>query len=485
MRSLLELNKELKERTLTCTALVEDVFKRIQATDAKVKAYVSLMESQALEQAHKLDVRFDKGDALGPLAGIPLAVKDNICIKQTRTTCSSKMLEKYISPFTATSVQNCLDAGMIPIGKTNLDEFAMGSSTENSAFFTTRNPWHTDHAPGGSSGGSAATVAAAQVPVSLGSDTGGSIRQPASFCGVVGVKPTYGRVSRYGLVAFASSLDQIGTFSRSVEDAAAFLNVICGHDRHDATSLLAPVPDFTAALQGDVNGLRIAVPNYLLGDMIDDAVKERVIAALDRFKRMGATWDSVEMDSFKAAIATYYILAPAEASSNLARFDGVRYTYRAEGAQSLKEMFAKTRGEGFGPEVKRRIILGTYVLSSGYYDAFYLKAQKARTLIKEEFDRVFQDYDLVLNPTTATTAFKLGEKSGDPLQMYLSDIATIPANMAGLPAMSLPCGLSDGLPVGFQLTAKALDEETLLKAGYLYQKETAYHQALPEGIHGF
>jgi aspartyl-tRNA(Asn)/glutamyl-tRNA(Gln) amidotransferase subunit A len=481
MKTAIELSKELKNRDITVTSLIESTYKTIDESDGKINAYITLLKEQALEKAAQLDKQFDKGDELSPLAGIPIAIKDNICMKNTRTTCSSKMLENYISPISSSAAQHCLDAGLIPVGKTNMDEFAMGSSTENSAYFTSKNPWDLDYAPGGSSGGSSATVTAGQVPLSLGSDTGGSIRQPASFCGIVGVKPSYGRVSRFGLVAFASSLDQIGPFSRTVEDSAHLLNVICGHDKKDATSLDIKVPDFTLSLNKDIKGLKIAVPKELMSDVIDDEIKEKVMDALECLKQQGATFDFVSMDSLKASIATYYIIAPAEASANLSRFDGVRYTNRAKDVESLSDMYTKTRGEGFGAEVKRRIILGTYVLSSGYYDAFYLKAQKARTLIKDDFNKVFDKYDAILSPTTPTTAFKFGEKSKDPINMYMCDIATIPANMAGLPGMSLPCGFSKkGMPIGFQIVTKALDEETMLRIGHNYQQVTDFHLKTPE-----
>ena len=481
MKTAVELSKELREGTTTASRLVSDAFIKISKSDEKLNAYVSLLKEIALEKASLLDKSFKRGDELPPLAGIPIAIKDNICIKNTKTTCSSKMLEEYISPITSTAAKQVMQAGLIPVGKTNMDEFAMGSSTENSAFFTSKNPWDITCTPGGSSGGSASTVASGQVPLSLGSDTGGSIRQPASFCGIVGLKPTYGRVSRFGLVAFASSLDQIGPFSRTVEDSAYLLNALCGHDCLDATSLQEPVPDFTKDLNKDICGLKFAIPEELMSDVVSSEIKEAVYKALDKLKALGASYDFVSMSSLKTSIATYYIIAPAEASANLARFDGVRYTKRAEGAQNLKEMFTKTRGEFFGAEVKRRIILGTYVLSSGYYDAFYLKAQKARTLIKDDFNKIFSTYDAILSPTTPTTSFKFGEKAKDPIKMYMCDIATIPANMAGLPAMSIPCGFSsDNLPIGLQIIAKPLDESTMLRVGHQFQLETDFHLKTPE-----
>ena len=472
--SALDLAKALKNRDKKAVDVVAACFDGIDRSDNSIQAYVSLMKEQALEQAAQVDKRLDNGDTTSALAGVPIGLKDNLCLAGTRTTCSSKMLEHFVSPYTGTAVQKVLDADLIPVGKLNMDEFAMGSSTETSYMAKTKNPWNLNTVPGGSSGGSAATVAAGQVPLSLGSDTGGSIRQPAAFCGVVGVKPTYGRVSRYGLVAFASSLDQIGPFANTVEDAAALLSIICGHDPHDATSLQQAVPNFSKALTGDVKGLKIAVPKELFGDEISADIKSVTQQALDTYKSLGASYELVSMESFKAALASYYIIAPAEASANLARFDGVRYTHRAEGGDTLHDMMIKTRGEAFGEEVKRRIIMGTFVLSSGYYDAYYLKAQKARTVIKEDFQRVFNDYDVILSPTTPSTAFEFGSKS-NPMDMYLNDIATIPANMAGLPAMSIPCGFSSDMPVGLQLVTPILDESTMLNAAYAFQQATEFH----------
>ena len=469
------LAKKLKDRSLRAQDLLLTCIKKIEKTDPKINAYISTDFENAKQKAIEIDEALDKGNPLNPLAGIPIGIKDNICIQNSKTTCASKMLENYISPFTATAAQKLINADMICTGKLNLDEFAMGSSTENSAFFPTKNPWNHEHTPGGSSGGSAATVAANQVPVSLGSDTGGSIRQPAAFCGVVGFKPTYGRISRYGLVAFASSLDQIGPFSRYVSDIALLLEHLSGFDPNDATSANTPVPHYTSHLKKDIKGLRIAIPKQLLTNTIDEKIKEKMFIALDQLKEEGATYFEVDMPSIEAAVSTYYIIAPAEASANLSRYVGVRYGFRAKG-KTLQEMITKSRGEGFGAEVKRRIILGTFVLSSGYYDAYYLKAQKARTLIKNDFEKIFQKADIIASPTTPSTAFKFGEKSKDPLQMYLSDIATIPANMAGLPAMSIPCGSINNLPVGLQLTAPAFCEDRLLQLGDYYQRITNHHK---------
>jgi len=413
-----------------------------------------------------------------------LGVKDNLNVRGQVTTCASKILEKFTAPFTATAVERLEAQGMIPVGKLNLDEFAMGSSTENSAFGASKNPWNLDCVPGGSSGGSSSAVAADQVTVSLGSDTGGSIRQPAAFCGIVGLKPTYGRVSRYGLVAFASSLDQIGPFGQSVEDVAHVLTAMSGHDIYDATSSQEDVPNFAKALTNDVAGLRVALPKELFGPEIDDDVKQRVLTAVDKLKKLGMRVSEVSMPALKASIATYYIIAPAEASSNLARFDGVRYTARSQNAETLRDMYAKTRGELFGKEVKRRIILGTYALSSGYYDAYYLKAQKARTLINRAFEDVYRQYDLIISPTAPSVAFKFGEHTADPSKMYVADLCTIPANMSGLPAMSIPCGFSKGLPVGMQLIGQAFDEQMILNVGHAYQSATAWHLEKPAFIGG-
>jgi aspartyl-tRNA(Asn)/glutamyl-tRNA(Gln) amidotransferase subunit A len=481
--SALELAKQLKSRALTCKKVVEDTFLAIKKTESHFQANISLMEEQALEQAAHVDALYEKGETLPPLAGVPIAIKDNICIQGTRTTCSSKMLEHFVAPYTATVVEKIRQNHLIPVSKTNLDEFAMGSSTENSAFFTSKNPWDTQRVPGGSSGGSAAAVAGGQVTLALGSDTGGSIRQPAAFCGIVGFKPTYGWVSRYGLVAFASSLDQIGPFSRTVEDTAALMDVIGGHDSRDSTSSKTPIPSFLDTLSQPISGLKIGVPKELLSDMIQPEIKDALFKALDVYTSLGATWKEISISSFEAAVATYYVLAPAEASANLSRYDGVRYGFRAEGASTLKEMITRSRGEGFGPEVKRRIILGTYVLSSGYYDAYYGQAQKARQHITHDFNRTFTDCDVVMTPTTPTTAFKIGENSNNPLAMYLADIATIPANLAGLPGISIPCGFdSSNLPIGFQLVGKRFDDAVLLRAAHAYQQNTEWHKAIPSFV---
>ena len=484
--SVSELHYAFKSRQLKVIDFLNQTLSHIHKTDSELNAFLSLSESSDLmTSAEKLDIAYDRGDNLPLLAGIPIAIKDNICIHSQKTTCASKMLSNFISPYDATVIQKLRSNHVLMVGKTNMDEFAMGSSTENSAFFPSKNPWNKDCVPGGSSGGSAVAVASGQSVLSLGSDTGGSIRQPAAFCGIVGLKPTYGLVSRYGLVAFASSLDQIGPFSRTVEDAAILLEAIAGKDPHDATSATYSFikPSFEDL---SIKGLKIALPQELFSDTINDDVKQAVLAAVEVLKSEGAIVETVSMSSFEAALSAYYIIAPAEASSNLARFDGVRYTYRSENPETLSDLFKKSRGQGFGSEVKRRIILGTYVLSSGYYDAYYLKAQKLRTLIKEDFKKIFNTFDVILSPTTPSTAFKFGAHVQNPLAMYMADIATIPANMARLPSLSIPCGFSsDTLPIGMQLTGKAFDDALLLKIGHVFQSRTTHHQRYPEGVfHG-
>jgi len=434
---------------------------------------------RALGRARALDTALASGEPAPALAGVPVAVKDVLDMEGVPTTCGSRILEGYRPPFTATAVARLEAAGAIVIGKTNMDEFAMGSSTENSAFKTTKNPWDPGRVPGGSSGGSAAAVAARMVPLALGSDTGGSIRQPAALCGVVGLKPTYGRVSRYGLVAFASSLDQVGPLARTVEDAAVVSSVLCGHDPLDSTSAAAPVPDFTAALRGEVAGIRIGVPGDFLREGVEAETLARVREALAVLEESGVRLVDVSMPHWRHAIATYYLVATAEASSNLARYDGVRYGRRAEESRELRRMYGESRDHGFGAEVKRRIILGTFVLSSGYYDAYYLCAQKVRTLIRRDFERALETCDAVATPTSPTPAFRIGEKTADPLQMYLADVFTVPANLAGIPAISLPCGLSGGLPVGLQLLGRPFDEATLLRLGAAFQRSTRHHELAP------
>jgi len=419
------------------------------------------------------------GAERGLLFGLPVGLKDNIMKQGLKTTCASRFLANYESIYDATVVEKLKAAQAITIGKQNMDEFAMGSSTENSSHFPSRNPWNTDYVPGGSSGGSAASVAAGEVYFSLGSDTGGSIRQPASYCGIVGLKPTYGLVSRYGVVAFASSLDQIGPLTKNVEDAAYVLQAIAGHDPLDSTSANVAIPDYISALSGDIRGLRIALPKEYMGDGIDSDVKAKVTEAIKVLQQLGATVEEVSLPHTEYAVAAYYILASSEASANLSRFDGVRYGFRAADADNLLDIYTKSRSQGFGQEVKRRIMLGTYTLSSGYYDAYYIKAQKVRTLIKQDFDQVFEKYDLIVGPTVPRTAFKLGDQVGDPLTMYLNDILTIPVNLAGIPAITVPCGLSNGLPVGLQLIGSQFGESTLLRAAHAFEQHTDHHKAEP------
>lgn len=469
-----EVAEKIGSGEVSAREATEAVLARIDAVDASVKAYVTVTAEGARAQADAVDARRAAGETLSPLAGIPLALKDNLCTQGVQTTCSSNMLRGFLPPYSATVVERLASAGGVFVGKANLDEFAMGSSTENSAFFTSRNPWDLGTVPGGSSGGSTAAVAAGEAFWALGSDTGGSIRQPAAFCGVVGLKPTYGRVSRYGLIAFASSLDQIGPITKDVRDAALLMNVLSGHDPMDSTSVPRDVPDYTQALTGDVKGLRLAVPREYFAQGVESAVAQAVRAAIDVLVGQGAVAEEVSMPHSEYALPTYYIIAPAEASSNLARYDGVRFGHRTRRALSHIDLFEKTREEGFGPEVKQRIMIGTYALSAGYYDAFYLKAQQVRTLIKRDFDRVFEQYDAIISPTAPTAAFGVGEVA-DPLAMKLNDVLTIPANMAGVPAISLPCGFSNGLPLGLQLMAPAFGEETLLRVAHAYEQATEWH----------
>ncbi|MCY7483577.1 Asp-tRNA(Asn)/Glu-tRNA(Gln) amidotransferase subunit GatA [Paenibacillus alvei] len=477
--SLTEARQAILERKLSVSELVDASFRRIASTDEQVQAFLTMNEGARTEAA-AIDKRIAAGEELGFLAGIPAGVKDNIVTEGIRTTCASKFLDNFVPVYDGTVSRKLKEAGAITIGKLNMDEFAMGGSNENSAYRTTRNPWDLERVPGGSSGGSAASVAAGQVAFSLGSDTGGSIRQPASYCGVVGLKPTYGLVSRFGLVAFASSLDQIGPITRNVEDAALVLQAIAGYDKMDSTSAEVDIPDYAGQLTGNVAGLRIGVPSEYIGQGVDPKVKEAVLAALKVFEDMGATWEEVSMPHTEYAVATYYLLASSEASSNLARFDGVRYGVRADNPDNLLDLYHRSRSEGFGQEVKRRIMLGTYALSSGYYDAYYLKAQKVRTLIKRDFDEAFNKFDILLGPTAPTTAFRIGEQINDPLAMYLNDILTIPVSLAGVPAISIPCGLADGMPVGLQLIGKAFDEATVLRAAHAFEQRTEFHKLRPQ-----
>jgi aspartyl-tRNA(Asn)/glutamyl-tRNA(Gln) amidotransferase subunit A len=456
---------------------------RAHALDPKLKIFVSLQDEVTLHAAKAVDAAISSGKNPGRLAGVPVAIKDNLCLKGTRTTCSSKILDQYVPPYTSTAVQRIIDEGGVPIGKTNLDEFAMGSSTENSAYFVTRNPWNPEHVTGGSSGGSAAAVAAGIAPLSLGSDTGGSIRQPAALCGLTGFKPTYGRVSRYGLIAFASSLDQIGPFSRNVADAALITGVMAGKDIQDATSSDSEVPKELSQLSApkDLKGVKIGIPREYFIAGTDAEVDRSVKAAIETYRSLGAEIVDISLPHAEYAIAVYYIVATAEASSNLARFDGVHYGHRTAEKTGLVDLYSKSRAEGFGAEVKRRIMLGTYVLSSGYYDAYYLRAQKVRTLITGDFNAAYKQVDAILSPTSPTAAFKVGEKSADPLSMYLSDIFTISANLAAVPAVSIPCGQSSsGLPIGLQLMGRRFDEVGLLRIAAAFQNQTQHHLARPK-----
>lgn len=470
-----ELQGMLRKGETSSLEITESVFDQIKQEEEKIGAYITLTEKLAKEQANAVDEMVAHGDKLPSLAGISIAIKDVICTKNVLTTCGSQILRNFVPPYNATVVKKLNAQKIVMVGKTNMDEFAMGSSTENSSYKVTRNPWDLERIPGGSSGGSAAAVAADEAICSIGSDTGGSIRQPAALCGVVGMKPTYGRVSRYGLIAFASSLDQIGPFTKDVTDCALMMNVVCGHDPKDSTSADLSVPDFTQSLVHDVDGLKIGIPKEYFIEGLDKEVEGKVRTVIDVLADLGAEVQEISLPHTDYAVATYYIIAPAEASANLARYDGVRYGFRAENADNLIDMYKKTRSKGFGTEVKRRIMLGTYALSSGYYDAYYLKAQKARTLIKEDFDKAFEEVDVIITPTSPTPAFKIGEKVDDPLQMYLSDIFTISANLAGIPGISIPCGFTEeNLPVGLQVLADAFDEETLIRVAYTYEQNSKH-----------
>lgn len=464
---------EVSARELTEAALA-----RVEEVDDKTRSFLTITADKALSQADEIDMRRRQGELLPPLAGVPFALKDVICTSGIKTTAGSKILHNFIPPYDATVTSRLNAAGAILIGKTNCDEFAMGSSTENSGFHTSFNPWDLERVPGGSSGGSAAAVAASQVQVALGSDTGGSIRQPASLCGVVGLKPTYGRVSRYGLIAYASSLDQIGPITRDVRDCALTLTVISGHDQLDSTSTDIPVPDFTVACDRDIKGLRVGVPKEYFGQGVTPEVDATVKAAAQKLADLGAFVDECSLPYTDYALAAYYIIAPAECSSNLARFDGVKYGHRTQEAVDHISMMEKTRGEGFGAEVKQRIMIGTYALSAGYYDAFYKRAQQVRTLIRQDFNKAFESFDVLLTPTSPSPAFKIGEKA-DPLEMKLADICTVPINMAGLPSVSVPCGFVNGLPIGLQLIGKPYDEETMLRVAHSYEQATTWHKERP------
>ncbi|MBO9131253.1 Asp-tRNA(Asn)/Glu-tRNA(Gln) amidotransferase subunit GatA [Bacillus sp. 165] len=478
--SVMALHKKLHSKEISVLDLIEESYKRIKQVDNKVQAFLTLDEEGARAKAKEMDNKLGQASEYGLLFGMPIGIKDNIVTKGIGTTCASKILANFNPIYDATVMQRLKQAEAITIGKLNMDEFAMGSSNENSGFQPTKNPWNLEYVPGGSSGGSAAAVAAGEVLFSLGSDTGGSIRQPAAYCGVVGLKPTYGRVSRYGLVAFASSLDQIGPITRTVEDNAYLLQAIAGVDTMDTTSANIEVPDYLSALTGDVQGLRIAVPKEYLGEGVSEEARQAVRNSLQVLEGLGATWEEVSLPHSKYALATYYILSSSEASANLARFDGVRYGVRSDNAANLLELYKQTRSEGFGDEVKRRIMLGTFALSSGYYDAYYKKAQKVRTLIKNDFENIFENYDVIIGPTAPTTAFKIGEKTDDPMTMYANDILTIPVNLAGVPGISVPCGLgANGLPLGLQIIGKHFDEATVYRVAHAFEEATDYHKQKP------
>ena len=475
--TLEELHQLLVNKETTAEAIMKAVYARIAETEDKIGAFITLTEEEALKKAREMDVAGI--DPNNILSGLPIGIKDNIVTKGVLTTAASKMLEDFMPIYDATVMEKVENAGMIPVGKLNMDEFAMGGSTERSAFKVTHNPWNLAKVPGGSSGGSAAAVAAGQVPMTLGTDTGGSIRQPAAFNGIVGMKPTYGRVSRFGLIAFASSLDQIGPLTRTVKDNALVLNAISGYDEKDSMSYNEATPDFTAGIEDGVKGMKIGVPKEYLQEGLEAGVKEAVLKAIETFKKLGAIVEEVSLPHSKYGVPAYYIIASSEASSNLQRFDGIRYGYRSSNAKTLEEVYVKSRSEGFGMEVKRRIMLGTFSLSSGFYDAHFKKAGQTRTLIRRDFEKVFEDYDLILGPTTTTTAFNIGGQVHDPVAMYLSDILTVPVNLAGVPAISIPAGFSNGLPVGLQLIAKHFDEQTIYQAAYAFEQATDFHKEKP------
>ena len=471
----LELGKKIKAGEITSLQATEAVIKQIKAVEEQVHSYVTLDEEGAMKRAKEVQAQIEAGTLTGPLAGVPAAIKDNMCTKDMRTTCSSKILENFVPTYTAEAVLNLEKAGAVILGKTNMDEFAMGSTTETSAYGVTRNPWTTEHVPGGSSGGSCAAVAANECFYALGSDTGGSIRQPSSFCGVTGIKPTYGTVSRYGLIAYGSSLDQIGPVAKDVSDCAAILEAISSHDLKDSTSMARTDCDFTSALKDDVKGMKIGIPSSYFGEGLDEEVRAAILKAADILKEKGAIVETFDLGLVDYAIPAYYVIASAEASSNLSRFDGIKYGYRTKEYEGLHNMYKKTRSEGFGPEVKRRIMLGSFVLSSGYYDAYYLKALRTKALIKKEFDKAFAKYDLILAPASPDTAPKLGASLSDPLKMYLGDIYTISVNLAGLPGMTVPCGMdSKGLPIGMQLIGDCFKEKNIIRAGYAFECTRKY-----------
>ena len=472
-----ELSEKLNNKEISSFDITNAYVQRIKEKEPEVEAFVTTLCETAIEQAKKIDEKREKNEELGEFSGIPIGIKDNICTKGIKTTCSSKMLEDFVAPYSATVIEKLENENLINIGKLNMDEFAMGTSTENSAFKKTKNPWNLSRVPGGSSGGAAAAVAANMVPWALGSDTGGSIRQPASLCGVVGLKPTYGLVSRFGLVAYASSLDQIGPITKDVKDSAILLNIIAGNDKKDTTSSNSLKKDYVKALSGDIKSLKIGIPKEFYGEGINQEVKDSLYKTIEKFKKLGAKVEEFSLDIAKYSLAAYYIIACAEASSNLGRFDGIRYGHRAKEYSSLEELFKKSRSEGFGDEVKRRIILGTYVLSSGYYDAYYKKAQKVRTMVINEFNKGFEKYDVIITPTSPVTAFGIGEKSNNPLELYLADICTVSINVAGIPAISIPVDVdSKGLPIGMQIIGNKFQEEKILNVAYSLEKEIKFRE---------
>jgi len=480
MASIRELHHQLVRKERSAVEITQDALNRITQLEPKLHSFLCITTDWALAQAEAVDAKIAAGEEIGLLAGVPIGIKDSICTQGIPTTCASRILENFIPPYESTVTQRLAEAGAVMVGKTNLDEFSMGSSTETSAYQITANPWDLSRIPGGSSGGSAAAVASGECPIALGADTGGSIRLPAAFCGVVGLKPTYGLVSRYGLVAFASSLDQIGPFGRTVEDAAILLGALAGHDPKDSTSLKVEIPDYTQFLIPDLKGKKLGVIQETFGQGLDPTVEQAVRQAIQQLKDLGAEVQEISCPRFRYGLPAYYIIAPSEASANLARYDGVKYGFRATDAENLLDMYTRTRALGFGAEVKRRIMIGTYTLSAGYYDAYYLKAQKVRTLIKQDFERAFEQVDVLVCPTAPTTAFKAGEKTADPLSMYLTDLMTIPVNLAGLPGLSLPCGFDHlGLPIGLQLIGKVLREDQLIQVAYAYEQATPWHQRMP------
>ncbi len=480
MDSIRTLHQQLVKKERSAVEIAQAALDRVQRLEPQLHSFLAVTADVALAQAQQVDAKIAAGEEIGLLAGIPIGIKDNLCTQGIPTTCGSQILANFVPPFESTVTTKLAEAGAVMVGKTNLDEFAMGSSTENSGFRRTHNPWNLETVPGGSSGGSAAAVAADQCVVALGSDTGGSIRQPASFCGVVGLKPTYGLVSRFGLVAYASSLDQIGPFGRTVEDAAILLGAIAGHDPKDSTSLDVAIPDYTQSLLPDLKGVKVGVIRETFGEGLDETVATAVRTAIEQLQALGAEVQEISCPRFRYGLPTYYIIAPSEASANLARYDGVKYGFRQPESENILEMYTKTRAQGFGAEVKRRIMLGTYALSAGYYDAYYLKAQKVRTLIKQDFEVAFEAVDVLVCPTAPTTAFKAGDKTEDPISMYLSDLMTIPVNLAGLPGMSLPCGFDGaGLPIGLQIVGNVLREDQIFRVAYAYEQSTTWHQQHP------